>query len=90
MGSFCSLWHSVFFLNSYFLNNKKNLSSSIHSSLYFVLPKPLQNSLKTTSVVTRRSSRAAAVAPPPLLLRRCRCHFGLVDLTWVWSKVVVA
>jgi len=70
--------------------------------MYFVLPKPLQNSPKTTSA--RRSSRAVtaalprtvttpptvADAPPAGPLRRRRCRFGLVDPTWVWSKVVVA
>ena len=88
---------------SYFLNNKKNSSSSIFHTffyvfwMYFVLPKPLQNSPKTTSAVTRRSFYAATAPPataPPVTaaapLRRHRCRFGLVDLTWVWSKVVVA
>jgi len=37
---------------------------------------------------------AAAVTTPPAAaaaapLRRHCCRFGLVDLTWVWSKVVV-
>jgi len=64
-----ALYNILFF--SYFLNNKKNSSSSIfHTffcilSMYFVLPKPLQNSLKTTSAVTR-SSFCAAAAPPAL------------------------
>jgi len=63
--------------------------------MYFVLSKPLQNSLNTTSAITHRSEPPTAAAAPPAAvaaapLRRHRCRFGLADLTWVWSKVVVA
>jgi len=60
-----------------------------------------QNHSKITFTITRCSFRAAAALPtvvatsPPAVaaaapLCRHRCRFGLVDLTWVWSKVVVA
>jgi len=95
---------------SYFLNNKKFIIFHLPYillcilSMYFVLPKPLQNSSKTTSAVTHHSASPAAVTAPPAAatappaavaaaaapLRRHRCRFGLADLTWVWSKVVVA
>jgi len=82
----------TFYFYSYFLNNKKiHLPSSIHYSLYFVLPKPLQkqpqNNLRRHPPFFPCQHRRTAAAAP---LRRRRCRFGLVDLTWVWSKVVVA
>jgi len=56
-------------------------------------PKPLQNSPKTTSAVTAvllALPLHLPLSPPPILIRRHHRHFWLVNLTWVWSKVVVA
>jgi len=99
MRSFCSLWHFVFFF-SYFLNNEKNSSSSIFHTFFSIFCPCILCSQNHSKTVPKQSPSSPAIlhasspphcpAPPVAPLCRRRCRFVLVDLTWVWSKVVVA